>query len=74
MKKKLPVHGETRVIYPFSFKKRYIDGYVIKFERYKLTQKYNSDSNTWYNHRTELDDREKYVSKKEEIKTFGGSY
>jgi len=74
MRKKLPKHNELRVRYPLSLIKRYINGYVIQFERYKLTERYDDADNKWVFYSKDIDDRDGIVSIKEESKTMGGPY
>lgn len=74
MRRKIPTHNDLRTRYPFSFKKRYIGSYMIWFERYKLTERYDAGNHTWKYHSCAIDDRDGLVSPKEEAQTFGGPY
>lgn len=74
MRKKLPIHREKRIRYPFSLWRRIVDGHLIWFECYKLIEEYDIHYHKWIRYKAELDDRKNYVDNKEESKTFGGPY
>lgn len=74
MRKQLPIDGTIRIRYPFAFFPLRIGDYCITFERYKITERYDSFRMLWCKTKIELDDRNKYLKDKEEVKTFGGPY
>lgn len=74
MRKQLPLDGTKRIRYPFAFFSIRIGDYCIKFERYKLTERYDAFYERWIPMRKELDDRANIITDKEEVKTFGGPY